>query len=217
MTRRLLPNPTRRRRAFTLIELMVVIGIIALMLAGITPAVVSLSKANNTKAGVSGVMNLFEQARALAVTSGHATYVVFADDTTADAYRCRALIVFQEDESFNPVAVTKWHFLPTGTAFRPRVGVLTAPNATPVVKFACPGTIANGQPIALPFIKFDSSGMVASPTDPNILFADLFMGSVTISGQAIYTDKAQQTAQKFDSVVLARFTGRARYVDRYSS
>jgi prepilin-type N-terminal cleavage/methylation domain-containing protein len=205
----------RARCAFTLIELLVVMGIISLLLVAVVPAVTSLSKAHGQKAAVSNVMNLFEQARSLAVTNGSATYIVFADQTTPESYRHKAYIVFKEDsQTFSPTAVTKWYFLPTGISFQPNVGLLTAPTATPAIKFSCPGTIG-ATPIALPFIKFDSNGMVASPTDPNTLFVNVFAGSVDATGQATFTDQNQKLSQKFDQVAVARFTGRARYVDPY--
>lgn len=190
-------------------------GIISLLLVVVIPVVSSLSKASGQKAAVSNVMNLLEQARTLAVSSGNATYVVFADQTTPEKYRCKAYIVFKEDpQTFSPVAITKWHFLPNGISFQPNSGLLKTPAATPAVKFTCPGEIGT-TPVALPFLKFDASGMVASPTDPNILFANVFAGSVDGGGTLTYTDQAQKSSQKFDQVAIARFTGHARYVDPY--
>jgi prepilin-type N-terminal cleavage/methylation domain-containing protein len=205
----------RARSAFTLIELLVVMGIISVLLVVAIPAITSLSKAHSQKAAISNVMNLFEQARSLAVTTGNATYVVFADPTTPENYRDKAYIVFKEDsQTFSPAAVTKWYFLPTGISFQPNTGLLTPPTGAPPLKFSCPGTIGPAA-VALPFIKFDSNGMVASPTDPNILFVSVFAGSVDQNGVASFTDLNQKSTQKFDKIAIARFTGRARYVDPY--
>jgi type II secretory pathway pseudopilin PulG len=196
-------------------ELLVVIGIISVLLVAVVPSVTSLSKAKGQKGAVSNVMNLLEQARSLAVSSGNATYVVFADQTTPEKYRCKAYIVFKADgQTFAPTAVTKWHFLPTGISFQPNTGLLMAPAATPAVTFTCPGEIG-AAPVALPFIKFDANGMVSSPSDPNILFANVFAGNVDAGGVPTYTDQVQRTSQKFDKVTIARFTGRARYVDPF--
>ena len=205
----------RARSAFTLIELLVVMGIILLLAAALVPAVTSLSKAHGQKAAISNVMNVFEQARALAVSSGTATYIVFANQTTPEKYRCKAFIVFKEDsQTFTPAAVTKWYFLPTGVSLQPESGLLTAPTGTPAITFLCPGSVS-AAPIALPFIKFDPSGMVASPTNPAVLFVNVFAGFVDAGGIASFTDKTQQTSLKLDQVAVARFTGRARYVDPY--
>jgi type II secretory pathway pseudopilin PulG len=190
-------------------------GIISLLLVAVVPVVTSLSKAHGQKAAISNVMNLLEQARSLAVSTGSPTYVVFADQTTPEKYRDKAYIVFKEDsQTFTPVAVSKWNFLPTGISFQPNAGLLTGPTATPAVTFTCPGELGT-TPLALPFIKFDSNGMVAFPTNPNILFANVFAGSVDQNGVPTYTDQNQKSTQKFDQVAIARFTGRARYVDPY--
>jgi prepilin-type N-terminal cleavage/methylation domain-containing protein len=208
-------------RAFTLLEILVVMAIIAILLVALIPNIAGLQKSAGTKGAVSNVMNAMEQARSLALTSGSATYVVFADQTTPTDYRCRAYIIFKEDKNFNVVAVTKWNYLPTGVSFRPSTGLLTAQSGASPVTFVCPGQGFGSNPIPLPYIKFDSTGMVAYPTPtsppaPSIgLFADMFSGTVDGNGQMAYTDQTQKTNQKFDSVVIARFTGRARYVNPY--
>lgn len=195
---------------------MVVIGIISIMLAFVGPAVVGLTRSSGTKGAVSNVMNGLEQARSLAITSGSATYVVFADQTTAETHRCRAFIVFQDRADFTQVAVSKWNFLPTGVAFRPNKGLLTAqapPSGAPPIQFLCP-SIGN---VALPYLKFEPTGMVVIPTDPNTLFVDIFSGFVDAGGQQTFTDKAQQTSGNYDAIAVARFTGRSRYVYPHSS
>lgn len=214
------PAP-RPHLAFTLVELLVVIGILSILLVAVIPAVNSLSKSNGGKSAVSNFMNTVEQARSLAINSGSATYVVFSDETLTstessapDRYRAKAYIIFKEDKTFAPVAVSKWYFLPTGISFLNGSGLMTAKD--PAVKFTCPGTVGS-TPIALPFIKFDSSGMVSLPTDPNIMFIKFFAGSVSSSGQATYTDSQQQKSTgNLDQVTISRFTGRAKYVDPYT-
>ncbi len=190
-------------------------GIVAIMLAAAIPAVISLSKSSSGKSAVSTLMNTLAQARSLAVSSGSATYVVFADETAPEPYRCKAFVVFQEDKTtFAPVAVTKWFFLPTGISFEPGTGLLTAQGGTPI-SFKCPGTVGV-TPLALPFLKFDATGMVAVPTTAATLFVKIFSGSVDPSGQPSFTDNTQKTTGKLDQVTVSRFTGRVRYVDPYA-
>lgn len=203
-----------RQHAFSLVELLVVMGIIVIMLVALAPAVTSLSKSSGRKSAVSSLMNAMEQARSLAISSGSATYVVFGDQSLPDDYRCRALIVFQDQPDFTQRAVTNWRFLPVGIALRPAMGLLSAPGGATPVRFACPGPFGSA-PRVLPYVKFEPTGMVSAPTDPNMLFVDIFAGAVDLAGSANYTDNAQRQSQKFDAVVLARLTGRARYVDPY--
>jgi type II secretory pathway pseudopilin PulG len=204
--------------------MLAVVVIVSILLVAVIPVVNSLSKSSGSKAAVSNFMNTVEQARSLAITSGSATYVIFADETLTstdtsapDKYRAKAYIIFQE-KNFVPIAASKWYFLPTGISFLtgadPTVaGLLTAKD--PAIKFNCPGSVGSA-PIALPFIKFDSSGMVSAPTDPNIMFLKFFSGFVSSSGQTTYTDNQQKLSGKLDQISISRLTGRSRYVDPYS-
>ncbi len=220
------PPPAARRAekrtGFTLLELMIVIGIMTIMLVAIVPAVVSLSRSSGGKSAVSEVMNSVEQARSLALTSGSSTYVVFADKTTTDHYRCRAYSIFKDDKTFKPVAVTGWYFLPTGISFQTNSGLLKPQAGTPKIAFPCPrAIIANAAsdptPVELPFLQFDSNGMVTTPTTTADIFVNFFSGFIDGSGAALFTDKVQATKQKFDQIAISPFTGRARYIDPYAN
>src|SRR5690349_3780981 len=65
------------RNAFTLLEMLVVMGIIVLLLVALIPAVGPLSKSSGRKGAVNTVLGTIEQARAQAIKSGRPTYVVF--------------------------------------------------------------------------------------------------------------------------------------------
>src|SRR5262249_20393062 len=62
---------------FTIFELLVVMSIIAIALAALVPAVTSLSKSGGRRAARDSLLGGIEQARAEAIKSGQATYVVF--------------------------------------------------------------------------------------------------------------------------------------------
>src|SRR5207249_5129558 len=88
-----------RFRAYTLVELLVVMGMILILLAVVVPAVTSLSKANGRKAAMANLLGGIEQARAEAIKSGQATYVVFPTfasgaQPTLDRYNSRSYAIF---------------------------------------------------------------------------------------------------------------------------
>src|SRR5438477_12886308 len=122
----LVPALRGRVRAFTLIEMLVVLGMIVILLSAVIPAVTSLSKANGRKAAMANLLGGIEQARAEAINTSQATYVVFPTlgagtaQSTLDRYNYKAYAIF-EDDAANPGAVkqlTSWKSLPTGTAMR---------------------------------------------------------------------------------------------------
>src|SRR5437762_1149190 len=122
----LVPARRRRLRAFTLVEMLVVLGMIVILLSAIVPAVTSLSKANGRKAAMANLLGGIEQARAEAINTSQATYVVFPTfgagtaQSTLDRYNYKSYAIF-EDNAANPGSVkqvTPWKALPTGVALR---------------------------------------------------------------------------------------------------
>src|SRR4051812_31513401 len=116
-----------RSSAFTLVELLVVIGIIVVLLVAVLPAVTSLSKSSGRKGAVSNLLGAIEQARAQAVKDGRSTYLVFPNfqagitQDVVERYHYKAYAIFEED-SDNPTAptqLTSWKTLPIGISFRP--------------------------------------------------------------------------------------------------
>src|SRR5213596_1929542 len=71
----LVPALRGRFRAFTLVEMLVVLGMIVILLSAMIPAVTSLSKANGRKAALANLLGGIEQARAEAINTSQATYV----------------------------------------------------------------------------------------------------------------------------------------------
>ncbi|HEY4284988.1 MAG TPA: type II secretion system protein, partial [Chthoniobacterales bacterium] len=112
--------------AFTLLELLVVIGIIASLLVVALPAITSLSKSSGRKGAVSRLLGAIEQARSLALRDGQATYLVFPDKinttdaATIERYSYRSFAIFEDDVSTPGTIkqITPWQTLATGICIR---------------------------------------------------------------------------------------------------
>lgn len=208
----------RNCAGFTLLELLVVIGIISILLVAIVPAVNSLSKSSGRKAAVSNLLGAIEQARAQSIKDGQATYVVFPDQlpgspdvATIQRYSYRSYAIF-EDDTVTPGAVkqlTPWRSLPTGVSVRS--GSLNYLANTIDFPFTPLGTAATAK---FPFLKFNSNGEVDPATTRNptnttgtIQFG-VFEGYVDTTGTDRDTARST-TGPLTDSIAVTRLTGRA--------
>jgi len=209
-----------RASAFTLLELLIVLGITAIVLAALIPAVTSLAKSGGRRAARDALLGGIEQARAEAIKSGQATYVVFPTFTsgaqsTLDRYNYRSYAIF-EDNAANPGAVmqlTDWKSFRSGVALR-SAGIAALSNLadpatlTPAVAFSfTPDTSA------APFrcLKFNSNGEVQTPA-ANVLLA-VFEGYVN-NGSEVATGPKDASGNPYAAEYLrvSQFTGRAEPV-----
>src|SRR5881398_3855270 len=100
-------------------------GIVIMALAALVPAVTSLSKSGGRRAARNALLGGIEQARAEAIKSSQATYVVFPTfssgaQSTLDRYNYRSYAIF-EDNAASPGNVrrlTDWKSFPAGVALR---------------------------------------------------------------------------------------------------
>lgn len=114
------PRRQRARFAFTLLELLVVVGIIILMLAALVPAITSLSKSNSINTGGRMVANLLTVARSEAINRRALIRFEIATDWPNDlssAYR-KITLVQHDLTSGVDKQLTNWETLPTGVIFK---------------------------------------------------------------------------------------------------
>src|SRR5207248_5316212 len=193
----LVPALRGRLRAFPLVEMLVVLGMIVILLSAMIPAVTSLSKANGRKAAMANLLGGIEQARAEAINTSQATYVVFptfgagAAQGTLDRYNYKSYAIF-EDNAANPGSVkqvTPWKALPTGVALRATGTAALANLADPASLNPAPTFIFTpdtGTTPAFRCFKFSSNGEVEAPAT-NVLLG-VFEGYVS-NGTEVATTK----------------------------
>lgn len=206
------------RKGFSLIELSVVVAIIVIMAGMSAPALMSLSNQAGRKGAVNILLNTFEQARVVALSTGATTYVGFADSTfPTKEFQYRAFIIFRErteEDPANPpfVALSKWMFLPKGISFK-SLGAQLLGDTGPNNKMTFQKT--DGLPnlstqTDLRLIGFNSSGQLAYPAGASSAQLKLFIYEGFYSASS--ANKDFSTNQKnlfFERISFRRFTGRA--------
>ena len=206
---------------FTLVELLVVMGIIAILLVATIPAMKSLSTSNGRKVTASLLLGEIEQARALAIKDRRPSYVAFAaqptdasssisDTTILDRYFYHSAAIYEEDPSDNTkkIQVTPWKVFPTGVSLRTEISFSGSKGAWTSSDFAFTPS-GTGASENFPYIKFDESGALAapSPSASGPILLRFFEGFVS----GTY-EKPTSKANKDETISIARTTGRATYV-----
>jgi prepilin-type N-terminal cleavage/methylation domain-containing protein len=218
-----------RRKAFTLIELMVVIGVIALLLVLLAPTIGSLSKSTGRRGAVSNLTSIIEQTRALALSQSRTAYVAFVGEMPPNAppavvrdYAYRAFAVFQDSAGAGKAQVTKWQKLPEGISFRaePEAAAAGTPVGTSITATTNSATtlfpfapLGSGQSIECRYIAFDATGTVIEPPVSAPLRLVIFEGRVNNAvEQPTARDADQQPVR--DEIQIGRYNGRAKVVVR---
>lgn len=193
------------KSAFTLVELMAVIGIIALLAVVGVPAIKGLTGSGGRKQALGQLIGALEVARNTAIATGTNAAVIFPDSTfsSEDAYKYRsmAVVAWNPTNTNSPATmVGPWIVLPQGIAFFPN-SVSAMPSATNVSLRILTAT-NNG---SFPGIVFQSDGGLAEgltsfPTNGIAFFEGTVNGSNT---------NPTSKMTNFETVRLTRYTGRA--------
>ena len=203
-------TPRRRPAAFTLVELLAVVGIMGLLAAVAVPALKGLTGSGGRKQALSQVMGALEIARNTAISTGTNAAVIFPDSgfsaTGADPipykYRSMAVVAWNATNSNAPATmVGSWIVLPQGIALFPK-SISALPQATNVSV----QILTTTSPAAnFRAILFQSDGGLdqsqsAFPTN-GIAY---FEGTVTGT-----TPNTNSKMTNFETVRVTRYTGRA--------
>jgi prepilin-type N-terminal cleavage/methylation domain-containing protein len=204
-----LQHPRRPEAAFTLVELLAVIGIMGLLAAVGVPALKGLTGSGGRKQALSQLMGALEIARNTAISTGTNAAVIFPDNTFAsgEAYKYRSMAVVAwnaTDSSLPTTMVGSWIVLPQGVAFFPNslkttnlptatnisVRILTSTNKAdfPAIIFQPDGGLSED------YIRLPTNGVA------------FFEGTVTDTDTTNPTSKMTN----FETVRLTRYTGRTR-------
>ena len=228
----------RRRAAFTLVEMLVVMGIVVLLLAATLPALRGLSQSESRRGAVGNVMGVLDHARMMAISDGLATYVVFACKTPNDPQinaECwgRSYAIYQDNDnvSFLPVQKTPWMTLPKGMSFKVNADIASSILTCYTVQSAqatdpaFPMSKAVGTGSAkLPYWKFDNIGNVTVPASvqspqrsEDYLKLLLFPGYIDANGnevatQNVSTTSSDQQKMQLEEIDVNPATGRAKYI-----
>jgi prepilin-type N-terminal cleavage/methylation domain-containing protein len=197
----------RSRAAFTLVELLAVVGIMGLLAAVAVPALKGLTGSGGRKQALSQVMGALEIARNTAISTGTNAAVIFPDNNSAEAYRYRsmAVVAWNPTNTNSPATmVGSWIVLPQGIAFFPNsLRSANLPTATNIsVRILTTSITTN-----FPAIVFQPDGGLSEDYSPlptnGIAF---FEGTVTNT-----TDNpTYRILTNFETVRLTKYTGRTR-------
>ena len=201
-----LQQPLRTIAAFTLVELLAVVGIMGLLAAVAVPSLKGLTGSGGRKQALSQVMGALEIARNTAISTGTNAAVIFPDSTFAsgDAYKYRsmAVVAWNATNSNAPATmVGSWIVLPQGISLFPN-SISALPQA-PNVSIRILTT--SNAPRTYRGICFQSDGALDETLTPfptnGIAF---FQGTVTGT-----TTNGTSKMTNFETVRLTRYTGRA--------
>ena len=212
----------RSRAAFTLVELLAVVGIMGLLAAVAVPALKGLTGSGGRKQALSQVMGALEIARNTAISTGTNAAVIFPDagftatgvDPAPYKFRSMAIVSYfdttiatntNSNISYEKL-VSSWIVLPQGISFLPAyLKTNTTTNMISVTaKIRIPPK-TNDITITCPGIIFQSDGGLLDGSTNSIAGVGFFEGTVT------GTDNKTNPTSKmtnFETVRLTRYTGR---------
>lgn len=195
----------RTAAAFTLVELLAVVGIMGLLAAVAVPALKGLTGSGGRKQALSQLISALEIARNTAISTGTNAAVIFPDSTFAsgDAYKYRsmAVVAWNVTNTATPATmVGSWITLPQGIALLPN-SISSLPSATNVqVRILTTTNTASFRAVIFQSDGGLSENSTTFPTNGIAFFEGTVAGTTT---------NPTSKMTNFETVRLTRYTGRA--------
>lgn len=209
-------NPHRTRGAFSLIELLAVMAIIAILLGLLTPAISAMTSTAGRKGAVNILMNTFEQARVAALESGANVHVVLWQREWPEQ---DCLMVARDPVSWNPneagkdlIPLTRWISLPKGVLlYKPKTGsgnIFADTSDHSDLLSALPAT-GNTRPTAetVGVITYAPTGVIVTPSAKSALRVIVAEG-IRGEGNSVALLTKNKEQGLFDIIDFRRYTGR---------
>ena len=196
----------RERAAFTLVELMAVVGIMGLLAAVAVPALKGLTGSGGRKMALNQVLSALEIARNNAISSGTNAAVIFPDSSFSQGeaykYRSMAVITWNATNAATNTMSGSWITLPQGIAFVPNaIANLSTLTNVSVRILATSKTLSSVKGIV-----FQSDGALAEAFyNTNLTTKGVSYFEGTVSG----TSPSPSITNKVETVCVTRYTGRA--------
>ena len=201
--------------AFTLVELLAVVGIMGLLAAVAVPALKGLTGSGGRKQALSQLMGALEIARNTAISTGTNAAVIFPDlNFASQPYRYRSMAVITwEATNTNTVTTNSmlgsWITLPQGIVLHD-TQINQLPTLTNTTALRIPPSTNSANTMNLRAIVFQSDGALAESYYTNTLTLNgicFYEGAVVPSNYTTTTNTSKQQTN-VETITITRYTGR---------
>jgi prepilin-type N-terminal cleavage/methylation domain-containing protein len=203
----------REQSAFTLVELLAVVGIMGLLAAVAVPALKGLTGSGGRKQALSQVMGALEIARNTAISTGTNAAVIFPDLNFASTpYRYRSMAVISWDTTNTTtgtnVMTGSWITLPQGVVLHDKQ-INQLPTLTNTTALRIPPSTNSTATLNLRAVVFQSDGGIPDEYYKKEIKEDgiSFYEGAVVANFTTTTNSSKQT-NNAETITINHYTGR---------